>query len=100
MNIQRIFWTLTLIGCLGTTLHAQDWAVFRGPDGNGVSNYQNLPIQWSADENVSWAVSVAEGWSSPVISEGQVFLTSAVIQDSDAENSAYDLVVAAYDLDD
>jgi len=99
MKIQSIVWTILLIGSVGTTLDAQDWAVFRGPDGDGVSNYENLPVQWAADKNVAWSVTVAEGWSSPVVSEGQVFLTSAVVQDADAEKSKYDLIVAAYDLD-
>ena len=99
MKIQSIVWTIFLIGSVGTTLDAQDWAVFRGPDGDGVSNYENLPVQWAADKNVAWSVTVAEGWSSPVVSEGQVFLTSAVVQDADAEKSKYDLIVAAYDLD-
>ena len=76
MKIQSIVWTIFLIGSVGTTLDAQDWAVFRGPDGDGVSNYENLPVQWAADKNVAWSVTVAEGWSSPVVSEGQVFLTS------------------------
>ena len=99
MKIQSIVWTIFLIGSVGTTLDAQDWAVFRGPDGDGVSNYENLPVQWAADKNVAWSVTVAEGWSSPVVSEGQVFLTSAVVQDADAEKSKYDLIIAAYDLD-
>ena len=99
MKILRIVWTLFLMGCVGTTLHAQDWAVFRGPNGNGVSNYENLPVQWAADKNVAWSVAVAEGWSSPVVADGQVFLTSAVVQDSDAEKSKYDLIVASYDLE-
>ena len=99
MKIQSIVWTIFLFGSVGTTLDAQDWAVFRGPDGDGVSNYENLPVQWAADKNVAWSVTVAEGWSSPVVSEGQVFLTSAVVQDADAEKSKYDLIVAAYDLD-
>ena len=99
MKIQSIVWTIFLIGSVGTTLDAQDWAVFRGPDGDGVSNFENLPVQWAADKNVAWSVTVAEGWSSPVVSEGQVFLTSAVVQDADAEKSKYDLIVAAYDLD-
>lgn len=99
MKIQSIVWTIFLIGSVGTNLDAQDWAVFRGPDGDGVSNYENLPVQWAADKNVAWSVTVAEGWSSPVVSEGQVFLTSAVVQDADAEKSKYDLIVAAHDLD-
>ncbi len=99
MKIQNIVCALFLIGSLGTTLQAQDWAVFRGPDGDGVSSYRNLPVLWAADKNVAWSVAVADGWSSPVVAEGQVFLTSAVVQDADAEKSAYDLVVASYDLD-
>jgi len=60
-------------------LHAEDWPQFRGPTGQGVSTERSLPIKWSESENVRWKVPVeGRGWSSPVISSGRVWLTTAV----------------------
>ena len=67
---------------------AQDWSVFRGPSGDGVSEYKNLPIEWGVDKNVFWAVELpGDGWSSPVVVDDQVIVTSAVAQQPTAEKS-------------
>lgn len=56
-----------------------EWPEFRGPDGQGHSSATNLPIEWSAQKNVQWKQAVpGTGWSSPVVSRGQIFLTSGV----------------------
>jgi outer membrane protein assembly factor BamB len=60
----------------------EDWAEFRGPTGQGISQAVNVPIQWSATENIAWKVAVpGRGWSSPVLSKGRLYLTTAVGQD-------------------
>jgi hypothetical protein len=52
---------------------------FRGPASNPVSDNTNLPVRWSKDENVEWAADVpGVGWSSPVVWDRRVFVTSAV----------------------
>jgi outer membrane protein assembly factor BamB len=54
---------------------ADDWTRFRGPNGQGVVPGP-APVKWSATENVRWAVDVpADGWSSPVVAGGKVFVT-------------------------
>jgi len=56
-----------------------EWPQFRGPTGQGISNAANVPVKWSATENVAWTVEVpGRGWSSPVLSRGKLYLTSAV----------------------
>src|SRR3954467_259419 len=58
---------------------AEDWPQFRGPDGQGHSSEQGLPVEWSEQKNVAWKVPVpGRGWSSPVVSAGNVWLTTAV----------------------
>ena len=58
---------------------AADWPQFRGPSGQGVSDAADVPIKWGADKNVAWKVAVpGRGWSSPVLSAGKVYLTTAV----------------------
>ena len=58
---------------------ALDWPQFRGPDANGISLAQNLPLEWSPTKGVAWSVEIpGKGWSSPVLFDGKVYLTSAV----------------------
>jgi len=59
---------------------AQDeWPQFRGPDGQGHTKAIGLPITWSETENVVWKTATpGEGHSSPVISENQIWLTTAI----------------------
>lgn len=63
--------------CAG--VHAEDWPQFRGPTGQGHSTEVGLPVEWSESRNVLWKTSVAgDGWSSPVVAGGRVWLTTAV----------------------
>jgi outer membrane protein assembly factor BamB len=56
-----------------------EWPEFRGPTGQGISQAVNVPLRWSATENVAWKVPVpGRGWSSPVLSKGRLYLTTAV----------------------
>ena len=32
----------------------EDWPVWRGPRGDGTSREQDLPLKWSATENIHW----------------------------------------------
>jgi outer membrane protein assembly factor BamB len=57
---------------------AEDWPLFRGPTGQGVSSETDVPLHWSATENVAWKVEVpGAGWSSPVVAGDRVYLTTA-----------------------
>ena len=57
---------------------AENWMRFRGPNGQGVSSETNLPVSWSAGDNVAWKTSIpGDGWSSPIVYEQHVFLTTA-----------------------
>ena len=68
-----------LIGLAASTAstHAQ-WPQFRGPDGNGIARTANPPLSWSEDKNVRWKTPVhGRAWSSPVVLEGKVWVTTA-----------------------
>ncbi len=55
-----------------------NWPAWRGPDGAGVSGEKNLPVRWSATENVRWKVAVpGAGVSAPVVWGERVFVTSS-----------------------
>jgi outer membrane protein assembly factor BamB len=55
---------------------AGDWPQFRGPSGQGHSSDVGLPLEWSEARNIAWKVPVGEGWSSPVVSGGRVWVTT------------------------
>lgn len=58
---------------------ADGWPEFRGPTGQGVSTATGVPVRWSATEGVAWKREVpGSGWSSPVLVDGRVYLTTAV----------------------
>src|SRR6185369_9681049 len=57
---------------------AENWPRFRGPNGQALSSETNLPLHWSASSNVAWNTAIpGDGWSSPIVWNGRVFLTAA-----------------------
>lgn len=76
-----------LIGIVGTSLAAAaDWPQFRGPDGQGHTDVADLPLTWSATDNVRWKADLpGVGWSSPVVVDGAIYLTTAVPQGSEVK---------------
>jgi outer membrane protein assembly factor BamB len=67
--------------CLSILVHAAeaDWPQFRGPDLNPVGLNVALVDRWSKTENVEWAANIpGRGWSSPIVTGGKVFVTTAV----------------------
>lgn len=70
--------SLTSCAALLTPLFAENFAAWRGPDGQGNSGEKNLPVKWSTTENVRWKVALPdEGNSSPMVWGDKVFLTQA-----------------------
>lgn len=70
---------LALLSPLALHAGETEWPQFRGPTGQGISHATGVPIEWSATSNVAWQADVpGQGWSSPVLSHGKVYLTSAV----------------------
>ena len=68
-----------LATCSGAWCHADQWAHWRGPTGNGVSPDANPPTEFGPDKNLKWKVAIpGNGSGSPVIWENQVFVTTAV----------------------
>jgi outer membrane protein assembly factor BamB len=58
---------------------ADEWPQFRGPDGQGHAQASDLPVQWSEKKNIVWKTAVpGRGWSSPVVSGDDIWMTAAV----------------------
>lgn len=67
-----------LINALSET-SAQNWPCWRGPNGDGTSMETNLPVLWDSVTNVVWKVAVPGiGYSSPVVFNEKLFITSAL----------------------
>ncbi len=70
---------------LGLTAQAlADWPEFRGPSADGVVRAGPgmqpalLPMKWSETDNVVWKTAIPhQGWSTPVVMDGMVWLTTA-----------------------
>jgi outer membrane protein assembly factor BamB len=61
-----------------------DWPQFRGPTGQGVVAPGRLPTAWSPTCNVVWKQDIpGRGWSSPVVQDGRIYLTTAVAVSGD-----------------
>lgn len=54
------------------------WPQFRGPAGDGISPDAKPPVEWGENRNVRWSTPThGKGWSSPVVSNGRVWFTTA-----------------------
>lgn len=63
---------------------AENWPGWRGPNGDGISTEEDLPIHWSKTENIAWRTPIAgEGHSSPVVWGDRVFLTTSLTEQNE-----------------
>jgi outer membrane protein assembly factor BamB len=61
-----------------------EWPQFRGPQGDGRAAVQRAPLKWSETEHVAWKTPVpGRGWSSPVIGDGVLWVTTAIEKPAD-----------------
>jgi outer membrane protein assembly factor BamB len=92
MQRRMVLWALGvwLISAIPTS--AENWPRFRGPSGQGHAASTNLPIEWSTDQGIAWKTPISgEGWSSPIVWNNQVFVTSAQDEGRECHVLALDL---------
>ena len=93
MSGRIILLTLLILNAL--VAHGQDWPQFRGPAGQGHSSENALPLEWSETQNVGWKITVpGQGWSSPVVADGRVWVTTAIV-----DQEAASLRAIAFDVE-
>lgn len=58
---------------------ADSWTQFLGTGQNNIVNdAPKLPVQWDAQKNVRWRTELpGEGWSSPLVADGVIWMTTA-----------------------
>ncbi len=68
----------TLITSVSAQAEEPYWNQFRGPHADGASATAKPPIQFGDKENVLWKTPIhGKGWSSPVVWDQQIWLTTA-----------------------
>ena len=73
------FGAVGVLALAAVELSAQNWPQWRGPSSHGVSSESNLPITWSAKENIAWKATLAGlGTSSPIVWNDRIIATSQI----------------------
>ena len=76
--LNRCYFLLALLAC--TSAPGEDWPQFGGPGAKGISSEKGIPVSWSGKKNVAWKFRLpGTGWSSPVVVDGKVYLSAAVV---------------------
>ncbi len=80
-GVKRALFTIFGVAVLSMpAMSASDqWPRFRGEQAGAVANDSNLPDSWSRTKNIIWTADIpGMGWSSPVVWDDHIFLTSAI----------------------
>jgi outer membrane protein assembly factor BamB len=81
---QSLAWDQSSTVIAGSPQSTAYWPQFRGPTGDGIASVDLEPMKFSDDgkgemQNIHWRSAVpGRGWSSPVIADGLVWLTTAI----------------------
>ncbi len=74
----RRYFPILAFAVMAAPCAGASWPQFRGA-ASGHADVTGLPLVWSEDDNVVWKVPIAgRGYSSPVVLDGQVWLTTAI----------------------
>ena len=86
--MRRLGYSILTLALLSTALTSgsavaevlPSWSQWRGPAGQGhAPAAKDLPRSWGESENVAWKTPLeGKGWSSPVLADGRLWLTTAV----------------------
>ena len=77
-NLNALCLSAVLVLTINPVTGAQEWDRFRGPNGTGISDVKNIPVQWT-DSDYNWKVKLPGGsHSSPVLWGEKIFVTSCI----------------------
>ncbi len=80
-NLRFTFLTVLFLCILSfqNSSYAQNhWNQFRGPNGDGTTIATNLPTEFNETKNLRWKTPIHDkGYSSPIVWENQIWLTTA-----------------------
>ena len=79
-TLSRILQSFLAMACFSLAVvpmtSAQDWGQWRGPERNGVVPASHAPRAWPASLQRVWRVETGEGYATPLVSKGRVFVHS------------------------
>ena len=92
INLRYLSFILLLLNTYTVSFtQAQNWPGWRGPNGDGTSAETNLPVKWDSITNVLWKRPVpGSGYSSPIIWNDRLFLTTAILEKQEKVLLCYD----------
>lgn len=74
-----MFTRIALLTLITSSLPAAEIRQFRGNNGDGIASETSAPLEFSLQKNLSWQTQIpGKGWSSPVIADGIIYLTTAI----------------------
>lgn len=77
-------------GCGGAD-KTENWTHFRGSQMDGHAQTETAPLQWSETSNIVWKTAVkGKGYSSPIIFDNQIWITSATDDGKEFYTLCYD----------
>ena len=75
MNKTRLISGLIVLLFVATSAaNAQEWTQWRGPGRDGLVLSKDAPATWPESLKQTWRVDIGEGYSSPVVAGGKVFV--------------------------
>ena len=63
-----------ILALAAVAVRSQEWTQWRGPARDGSVSGKNVPAAWPQSLKQSWRVEIGEGYSSPVVADGRVFV--------------------------
>lgn len=81
---------LLIVALTSTTLVAQNWPQWRGPNRDGTAQGVTVPSTWPEQPKLVWKVDVGVGHSSPVVADGRAYAFGRVGEEE---------IVSAVDLE-
>lgn len=63
-----------VLALAAAAVRSQEWTQWRGPARDGSVSGKNVPAAWPETLKQTWRVEIGEGYSSPVVANGRVFV--------------------------
>lgn len=80
-SLGRSFFLACVLACplTGVVAASPSWNEFRGSKGDGHAEGSGYLTEFSGENGVKWSAAIpGKGWSSPVIADGRIWLTTAL----------------------
>ncbi|TWT55847.1 outer membrane biogenesis protein BamB [Thalassoglobus neptunius] len=83
LTFSRLFQLVVALSVVPCIARAENWPMWRGPSGDGISREAELPVTWNdspeSSENILWKTPIpGRGYSSPIVWEYHLFLTTCL----------------------